>query len=81
MKLRTKRTTIYLDEELRRALKIKAIETKHSVSELINESVWYSLAEDSADYEAFEKRKNEPAVTFENVNVHSASLRMSETFT
>ncbi|MFH1259564.1 MAG: CopG family transcriptional regulator [Elusimicrobiota bacterium] len=67
MKAHIKRTTIYLDERLHHALQIKAIETSHSVSDLITESVRYSLAEDAADYEAYERRKNEPAVTFENV--------------
>jgi hypothetical protein len=67
MKEHVKRTTIYLDEQLHHALHIKALETKHSVSDLISESVKYSLAEDAADYEAFEDRKNEPAVTFQSV--------------
>ena len=58
---------MYLDEELHHALLIKSIETKHSVSDLINESIKYSLAEDSADYNAIAKRKNEPTVSFENV--------------
>lgn len=67
MKDHIKRTTIYIDEQLHYALHIKAIETKHSVSDLITESVKYSLAEDAADYEAFEQRMHEPAVSFEGV--------------
>ena len=67
MKTHNKRTTVYLDEELHHALLIKSVETKHSVSDLINESIKYSLAEDSADYDAISKRKNEPTVSFENV--------------
>lgn len=67
MKAHIIRTTIYLEEQLHQALHIKAIETKHSVSNLITESVKYSLAEDAADYEAFEQRKHEPSVTFESV--------------
>lgn len=67
MKNNIKRTTIYLDEQLHHALHIKAIETKHSVSDLISESVRYSLAEDAADHEAVEARKNEPSLTFESV--------------
>jgi hypothetical protein len=64
MKDHIRRTTIYLDEQLHHALHIKSLETRHSVSDLISESIKYSLAEDAADYAAFEDRKNEPAVTF-----------------
>ena len=67
MKPHSKRTTVYLDEELHHALLVKSIGTKHSVSDLINESIKYSLAEDAADYDAISKRKSEPLVSFENV--------------
>ena len=67
MKVNIRRTTIYLDEQLHHALHIKSIETRHSVSDIISESIKYSLAEDAADYAALEDRKNEPAITFANV--------------
>ncbi len=35
----TKRVTIYLDEELHKALKLKAIETEKPVSTLVNDAV------------------------------------------
>lgn len=62
-----KRTTIYIDESLRRALRLKAIESQHSVSELISEAVRLSLAEDSLDIESYHNRKKEPVISFENV--------------
>ncbi|MCF7873723.1 MAG: ribbon-helix-helix domain-containing protein, partial [Candidatus Omnitrophica bacterium] len=61
-----KRTTVYLDEALHRALQLKAIESDHSVSELINNAIKFLLAEDSSDIEAYRKRKNEPSISFEN---------------
>lgn len=67
MKTHTKRSTIYLDPELHHALRIKAAETDHSISELVNEAVKFSLAEDSIDIAAFEERKDEPLLAFENV--------------
>jgi hypothetical protein len=67
MKSHIKRTTVYLEDELHHALLIKSVETKHSISEMINESIRYSLAEDAIDYEAFATRKNEPSIPFENV--------------
>ena len=63
----TKRSTVYLDPELHRALRIKAAETERSVSELVNEAVKYALIEDSLDLKSFEERKNEPLVRFEDV--------------
>lgn len=63
----TKRTTVYINEELHHALRIKAVETKHSVSELINDAVRTSLCEDSIDIEAYNKRKSEPTISFEKV--------------
>jgi len=67
MKNSQKRATIYLNSELHRALRIKAAETEYSISELVNEAVKNSLLEDSIDLEAFEKRKNEPLLAFEDV--------------
>jgi plasmid stability protein len=62
-----KRSTIYLDSDLHKALRIKAAETERSISELVNEAVKYVLLEDSIDLEAFEERKDEPLFAFEDV--------------
>jgi len=67
MKTHTKRTTVYLDPQLHHALRIKAAETEHSVSELVEDAVKISLAEDSLDLAAFDERKGEPSLAFENV--------------
>lgn len=67
MKTNTNRTTIYLYKELHRALRIKAAETEHTMSELVEEAIKISLAEDSIDLAAFEERKNEPSIAFEDV--------------
>jgi len=67
MKTKTKRTTIYLDPQLHHALRIKAMETENSMSELIEEAIKISLAEDSIDLAAFKKRKKEPSLSFEDV--------------
>ncbi len=67
MKTNTKRTTIYLDSDLHQALRIKAAETEHSMSELAQEAIRLSLAEDSIDLAAFDEREKEPSLPFENV--------------
>ena len=62
-----KRATIYLDPKLHKALRIKSVETSHSMSELVNEAVTLTLAEDAMDLAAFKERANEPLITFEAV--------------
>ncbi len=67
MKTKTKRATIYLDPDIHKALRIKSAETDHSISEIVNDAIKYSLAEDSIDLAAFENRKDEPLIAFEDV--------------
>ena len=62
-----KRATVYFDPELHRALRVKAAETDRSLSELVNEAVQLSLAEDAEDLAAFEERASEPSLSFESV--------------
>jgi hypothetical protein len=62
-----KRATVYFDAELHRALRLKAVETERSVSELVNEAVKLTLAEDAEDLAAFEDRAAEPNLPFEDV--------------
>jgi len=63
----SKRATVYLDPDIHRALKIKAAATSRSMSELINEAIRLSLAEDADDLAAFEERADEPLIAFEDV--------------
>ncbi len=62
-----RRATVYLDPELHRALRLKAVETDQSMSELVNEAIRQSLAEDAEDLAAFDERKKEPNLDFETV--------------
>ena len=67
MKTIPKRSTVYFDPDLYKALKIKAAQHDKSLSELINQAVRWSLVEDAEDLAAFEERKNEPNLDFEKV--------------
>ena len=62
-----KRATVYFDPALHRALRLKAAETDRSLSDLVNEAVKLSLAEDAEDLAAFETRASEPDLPFESV--------------
>ena len=63
----SKRATAYFDRDLHRALTRKAAATDRSISQVINEAVRLSLAEDAEDLKAFENRKNEPNLDFDDV--------------
>ena len=67
MDTKFKRSTVYLDSKLHRALKMKAAELDRTISDLINEAVRQILAEDYEDLKAFEDRKDEPNLDFETV--------------
>ena len=60
-----KRATIYFEEDIHKALKVKAAEVSTSVSDLVNEAIRSSLQEDLEDLQAFEDRRNEPTMDFE----------------
>lgn len=62
-----KRATVYFDPALHKALRIKAASTDQSLSDLVNEAVRASLAEDAEDLEAFTARADEPSLSFEDV--------------
>ena len=61
-----RRATIYFEPRLQKALKLKAVETDRSLSDLVNEAVRQSLMEDAIDLEAFEQRKNQRERSFES---------------
>jgi hypothetical protein len=61
-----KRATVYFEENLHRALKLKAAEASSSISDLVNEAVKEALAEDLEDLQTFRDREYEPTLNFES---------------
>jgi metal-responsive CopG/Arc/MetJ family transcriptional regulator len=64
---KTKRSTVYLEADLHRALKVQAAETSSNLSELINQAVREALREDRDDLAVFDERTLEPTLTFEEM--------------
>jgi hypothetical protein len=60
-----KRATIYIEDDLHKALKLRSVETGGSVSKLVNDAIKQALLEDRADLADFEARENEPTMDFE----------------
>ncbi|NTU72302.1 MAG: CopG family transcriptional regulator [Coriobacteriia bacterium] len=59
-----RRTTVYLESDLHRALRLKAVETDRSISDLVNSAIRRSLAEDAEDLAAFEERAAESTIPY-----------------
>ncbi len=60
-----KRATVYFEPEIHRALRLKAAASDKSISDMVNDAVKLTLADDAEDLEAFEARKREPNLDFE----------------
>ena len=67
MATQSKRATIYFDPDLHKALRLKAVETSRSMTELVNQAVRESLSDDAVDLTAFDKRKREPLVSYDEM--------------
>jgi hypothetical protein len=67
MATQTKRATIYFDPNLHKALRLKAVETSRSVSELVNAAVREALSDDAEDLLAFEERADETLISYEEM--------------
>jgi plasmid stability protein len=67
MTVLTKRTTVYLEQELHQALRLKAAVTERSMSAIINEMVRERLAEDADDLKTIRDRADEPVISYEEL--------------
>jgi len=61
----TKRSTVYLEENIHKTLRLKAAETHRSMSDLVNEAVKRTFMEDQQDLEVFEVREAETTLSYE----------------
>lgn len=65
MATQPKRSTVYLDPELHRAVKLKSAHSNRSISDIVNDSLRAALREDEEDLAAFEERASEPVMSYE----------------
>ena len=63
----TKRATVYFDPEIHHILKLKALETNRSISDIVDEAIRLELAEDAEDLATFRERSNESTMSFEKL--------------
>jgi len=60
------RSTVYLEPELYRALRLKSAHNRKSMSEIVNDAVRQTLREDEADLAAVRSRAKEKALSYED---------------
>ena len=61
-----KRATVYFQPDIHKALRLRAAANDRSVSDLVNDAVRVSLAEDAVDLSAIDRRRKERSVSFES---------------
>jgi uncharacterized protein YicC (UPF0701 family) len=62
-----KRATIYFRPDLHKALRLKALETDATISDVVNEAVTLALQEDLEDLEAMRACEGEQTMTLESM--------------
>ncbi|HVU36706.1 MAG TPA: hypothetical protein VHC95_00080 [Opitutales bacterium] len=60
------RATVYLEEGLHKALKVKALENDTTISGVVNEAIRSALEEDRTDLADLRTRKNEKPISYES---------------
>lgn len=60
-----KRATVYFEAEVHKALRLRAATSDRSISDVVNDAVKISLAEDAEDLASFDSRKREKSEPFE----------------
>jgi plasmid stability protein len=63
----SKRATIYFEADVHRALRLRAAACNRSISEMVNEAVRITLAEDADDLRDADHRQNEEGIGFEEL--------------
>jgi plasmid stability protein len=61
----SKRSTVYFEPEIHKALRMKAASTERSISDLVNDAVRQALSEDQEDLASFDERVAEPTITYQ----------------
>ena len=61
------KATLYIEEEIHKALRIKAAETRQSMSDLVNEALRMSLSEDFEDISDWKERRNEGRISYDEL--------------
>ena len=59
------RATVHLEPALHRAVRLKAVTTGRSMSDIVNDALRAAIREDDEDVAAFAERESEGSLTYE----------------
>lgn len=62
-----KRATVYFEPELHKAIRLKAVHTNQSISEIVNDSIRATLSEDEEDLAAFDETASDSLMSYEEL--------------
>jgi len=65
MSSNTIRSTLYLDPQLHRALRLKSAQARRSMSDIVNDAIREALREDEEDISTFSERAGEEPMSYE----------------
>jgi hypothetical protein len=63
----SKRSTIYFEPAIHQALKMRAVSSNVSVSEIVDEAVRQLMREDKEDLQTISERVKEPEISYETL--------------
>lgn len=62
-----KRATVYFEPELHKAIRLKAVHTNQTISDIVNDSVRATLSEDEEDLAAFGETASDNLMSYEEL--------------
>lgn len=65
MNAELKRSTIYLEPDLHKAIRLKSAHTDRTISDIVNDSLRLALQEDLEDLASFDERASESTISYE----------------
>ncbi len=60
----SKRSTVYFEEDIHKALRLRSVSTQESVSKFVNDAVRIALREEQEDFDSFLQRKDEESLNY-----------------
>ena len=65
MNTELKRSTVYLEPDLHKAIRLKSAHTDRTISDIVNDSLRLALQEDLEDLAALDERASESTISYE----------------
>lgn len=61
------KSTVYFDLDVHTAIRARVVDSKRSLSQIVNDAVRIAIKEDQEDLKAFDERAGEPTISHEEL--------------